>query len=585
MSLKLRPRKMAKNYIRKPETDHINLKSFYLIVLMSKNIAGIILLVLTILNFNFVIAEEYYISTDGDDRNSGTLQSPWNTINKANQILQPGDTVYLRQGRYQETIAPMHDGTKEAQIVYSGYPNEVVVIHSRPNGAYLSGRSYIYIQKLHFENCNYFIRSYPDGFDYCIIKDCIMKGQTGWCGIEIGDGCTYNKILNNYIDSAGIEGDCIHIGKDEIGEMFGAQYNLVANNECFGAMHGGICCAGDKTQFNIIRNNYVHDIGDNTIATGAFARWTLIEGNRIYNPGTDKDGASAMQIRSENNIIRHNIMSRDFDQDIDKGAAAVVLQSTDEFPFVRNNKIYHNVIYNFNQTNTQWHGVNLAGFNADIQFGPNVFKNNIFYKNGIGNINGYQIAYTRSTKTAPIDLFDGNLICREKADEKVIYFFEYNRELLTLKQAKQLYPKIFLSSNIDTSPLFVDEQNYEFHLQRSSPCVDAGAFLTKTTSPGNGNDIQVEDAGFFCDGWGIVEGDMIKVGSRPPRQIINIDYTNNLITINQPIDWQQNEPVSLNYSGSAPDIGAHEYHITGDALAPDPPQNIKVSNSLSTLPN
>ncbi len=535
---------------------------------------------LTILNFNSVIAREFYISPDGEDKNSGTLQSPWRTINKANYVLLPGDTAYLRQGYYRETISPKNDGTEKKPIVYSGYTEEIAIIHSRPNGVYLSGRSYIIVEKLYFENCNYFVRSYPDGFDHCIIQACVMKGQAGWCGIEIGDGCSFNKVLNNYINSSKIEGDCIHIGKDAVGEQFGARYNLVAWNECLGAMHGGICCAGNLTEFNIIRNNTIHDIGDNTIATGAFARWTLIERNRIYNPGTDRDGASAMQIRSENTIIRFNIMYRVCDQDIDNGAAALVLQSTDELPYVRNNVIYHNVIYNFNQLNTQWHGIQLDALNAEIQFGPNMFKNNIIYKNGTDNEHSYQVAYTRATTAMPIDRFDGNLICRKNANELVVYFFEYNRTKLTLKQAVQQYPNIFFPSNIDTSPLFVDEENYDFHLQRTSTCIDAGVFLTKTSSAGSGAYIHVEDARYFCDGWGVVEGDIIKIGSRSPVQIMNIDYTNNLIKINQEINWQQGEPVSLNYSGAAPDIGAFEYYLPLDALAPNAPQILKASESL-----
>lgn len=549
------------------------------------NIVSNFVVIFAILYFNSGITKEYHISPHGNDNNSGSIEAPWQTINKLNLVLQPGDTAYLHEGRYQETIMPINDGTIIAPIVYLAYETDVAIIHSRPTGVNLSGRSHIIIQKLHFENCNYFIRSFPDGFDHCTIKECKMTNQTGWCGIEIGDGCTYNKIINNYLNSSGIEGDCIHIGKDDFGEKYGAQYNLVAGNECFGALHGGICCAGDKTQFNIIRNNYIHHIGDNAIATGTKAQWTMIEGNRIYNPGTDRDGASAMQIRSEKTIIRFNTMYRDFDQDIDKGAAALVFQSTKEFPYVCDNLIYNNVIYNFNQPNTQWHGINLAVFNDESQFGPNIFKNNILYKNGIGNIAGFQIAYTRSVKTAPIDLFEGNLIHRENFDDPVIYFFEYQREQLTLAQAKQKYPAIFLSSNIDASPLFADETNYDFRLQQSSPCIDGGAFLTKTISPGNGTDIEVENAGYFCDGWGMIEGDFIKVGSHSTLQIINIDYHKNLITVDHPIEWQPADAVSLDYIGSAPDIGAFEFHQAGDSFAPNPPQNIKAINSFTTSPN
>ena len=538
-----------------------------------------ILFILSILCCNSLVsAAVYYVSPAGNDKNPGTIDLPWRTITKANQELQPGDTVYLRHGRYQQTIIPLRSGRENAYITYSGYGNEIAVIHSRPTGANLSGKSYISIQKLHFENCNYFIRSYPDGFDFCIIKECVMTKQTGWCGIEIGDGSSFNKILNNFVDSAGIEGDCIHIGSDDFGEKSGAHHNLVADNECFAAMHGGICCAGDKTTFNIIRNNYIHDIGDNAIATGAFARWTIIEGNKIYNPGTDRDGASAMQIRSENNIIRYNLMYRDVNQDIDNGAAALFLQSTDDLPYVRNNYIYHNVIYHFDQQNSHWHGIQLAALNTDVQFGPNFFKNNIIYKNGISHKNGFQIAYTRVVSSIPIDVFDGNLICAEKPGDPVIYFFEFERQESTLLQSSEQYPSLFLAHNINASPLFIDEEKYDFRLHLDSPCIDSGVFLTSTTSSGSGTRIAVKDASYFSDGWGIVTGDVIKFNSGKTASIINIDYASNMITIDKELSWQKDERVSLYFNGKAPDIGAHESDVArdGDALAPIPPQNVRV---------
>lgn len=547
---------------------------------IKNNFFSIALLIFIFINGKFITAGEYYLAPNGSDTNPGTFQYPWQTILRANQSLQAGDTVFIRQGYYKETIQPSNNGMEGAPIIYSCYQNETPVIHYRPAGANLSGLSHIIISGIHFENCNYFVRSYPQGFDHCIIKNCVMKNQTGWCGIEIGDGCSYNKIFNNFIDSNGVEGDCIHIGMDAVGEEFGAQYNLVAYNECTGAMHSGICCAGDKTQFNIIRENYIHDIGDINIVTGALTSWVLIEGNRCHNPGMDPDGACAIQIRSEHTIIRNNILSRDAHSEIDHSAAAVELQSTDDRPFVRHNKIYNNVIYNFNQGNTSWNGIKLAVYNKDIQFGPNIFKNNIIYKNGTGNNKGYQIAFSRVVETPPIDRFDANLIRGEITGDSVIYFFEHQRQQLSLTQAKHQYPVIFLSSNIDASPLFLDEQNFDFHLQKSSPCIDAGTFLTTTIFAGSGDQIRVKDAGYFCDGWGIVDGDMIKIGSRPLVKIVNINYTNNQIKINQPIDWQPIEPVSLDYSGSAPDIGAYEFHTIKDTFSPFPPQNVKISESF-----
>lgn len=45
-------------------------------------------------------AAEFYVAPGGDDNAGGTLAAPWRTIARAQQAVQPGDTVYLRGGRY-----------------------------------------------------------------------------------------------------------------------------------------------------------------------------------------------------------------------------------------------------------------------------------------------------------------------------------------------------------------------------------------------------------------------------------------------------------------------------------------------------
>ena len=70
----------------------------------------------------------YYVSTTGDDSNSGTIYSPFKTIQKASSVLTAGDTVYLRGGTYNETIAPTTDGTSLDPITYKAYSNETVTI-------------------------------------------------------------------------------------------------------------------------------------------------------------------------------------------------------------------------------------------------------------------------------------------------------------------------------------------------------------------------------------------------------------------------------------------------------------------------
>ena len=52
----------------------------------------------------FVAASSYYVATNGNDANPGTLSQPWRTIQKAANTVSAGDTVYIREGTYNEYV-------------------------------------------------------------------------------------------------------------------------------------------------------------------------------------------------------------------------------------------------------------------------------------------------------------------------------------------------------------------------------------------------------------------------------------------------------------------------------------------------
>ena len=80
------------------------------------------------------IGGDYYIAVYGDDNNPGTYEAPWATLQKAFNVAQPGDTVYIRGGVYFSTkpsgIRPEanppvgRSGTAENPICYFNYPGE-----------------------------------------------------------------------------------------------------------------------------------------------------------------------------------------------------------------------------------------------------------------------------------------------------------------------------------------------------------------------------------------------------------------------------------------------------------------------------
>lgn len=74
-------------------------------------------------------AAVYYVSPSGNNEDLGTLQNPWQTIQKAAEEMQPGDTCFIREGTYREWIKPARGGSGENMpIVYSSYRDEIPII-------------------------------------------------------------------------------------------------------------------------------------------------------------------------------------------------------------------------------------------------------------------------------------------------------------------------------------------------------------------------------------------------------------------------------------------------------------------------
>lgn len=66
-----------------------------------------------------VEATDRYVSTDGNDLNTGTITSPFKTLEKALSVYLPGDTIIVRGGSYQ--LNPSSRLIYKAQVQpYSG---------------------------------------------------------------------------------------------------------------------------------------------------------------------------------------------------------------------------------------------------------------------------------------------------------------------------------------------------------------------------------------------------------------------------------------------------------------------------------
>ncbi len=73
--------------------------------------------------------KEWHVAVDGDDSGTDSADDPFRTLNRAAQVVLPGEVVTVHGGTYRETLQPPRGGSGEdARIVFRAAPGEEVVI-------------------------------------------------------------------------------------------------------------------------------------------------------------------------------------------------------------------------------------------------------------------------------------------------------------------------------------------------------------------------------------------------------------------------------------------------------------------------
>ena len=80
------------------------------------------------LEWRKLFSTTWFVATNGSNANPGTIYAPFQTIQQAANLAQPGDTVMIRGGIYHETVSPPNSGTSSAPITFQPYNNESVTI-------------------------------------------------------------------------------------------------------------------------------------------------------------------------------------------------------------------------------------------------------------------------------------------------------------------------------------------------------------------------------------------------------------------------------------------------------------------------
>jgi len=238
----------------------------------------------------------YYVATDGNNSNNGSITSPWLTVQHAADAARAGDTVLVRGGVYNEHVHFHISGnTADGPITFASYPGETAILDGAgldvPGGQWglftLKNVSDVIVAG--FELRNYKTNS---------LKDVPLGIYV--LGAGHGDEIVNNRIHDIWTTAKTNPQQC---GSDAFGmTVYGTKAPqaieglAISGNELYRMKTGcseTLSLDGNVRDFEVV-SNIVHD--DDNIGIGAIgfervspdprydqARYGEIRGNTVYN--------------------------------------------------------------------------------------------------------------------------------------------------------------------------------------------------------------------------------------------------------------------------------------------------------------
>lgn len=347
---------------------------------------------LFIITLSHIVAQNnYYVCPTGDDGNTGlSPTTAWQHIQRAADVLQPGDTVFIKSGVYHEIVIPANSGTPDNYITYSVYPGDTAVIDgSQFADTYLQfsdraifdikdGVSYINVIGLNVRNSNATGITARRGATHVNFIDNTVvntqaSGISAGYGLPLGRGTNINAI-GNFLDS------CSLFTREVISfrsvDTFEISNNIVINSPQLGIDAKSGCSNG------LIFNNFVSDAWpgiyiDAGYTDSAYGSQHNIHvfNNIIYNSKTgiavsSEAGNLCEDIWIYNNIIYDSpdfLVSRD----------GIDVAAYEQGGPLKNIYIINNTIYGKKRR-----GIYVSSYTVENI----IIRNNIFSQNSMGQI-------------------------------------------------------------------------------------------------------------------------------------------------------------------------------------------------------
>jgi len=233
---------------------------------------------------NPAFSTQYMVSVSGDDHADGTQKNPWKTVTRAVRTLQPGDTLIVTGGIYEDAFElKALTGEVNRHIVICAAPNRRVlldILRSESGGIRLTGCAYVTIRGFEIVGARKSSGITLQDCHHCIIEGNVVQDCSS-IGIQLISG--RDNILRGNICFHNNSG--IYVGSLSTRNMIEANVCAYGNKTSEHADGiGSSNCKGNTYRFNLLVGN--NDDGlDMWTSTGS-----LIEYNLAALNGDQRDG-------------------------------------------------------------------------------------------------------------------------------------------------------------------------------------------------------------------------------------------------------------------------------------------------------
>jgi len=283
--------------------------------------------------------ETYYVAPPpaGDDGNSGSMGSPWATLQHAADSVAAGDTVLVRAGSYDGGHFTT-SGIAGQPIRLAAFPGETAIVDGdnpvTPDGINLEGTDHMIVEGLTVTGVtragiravlceNVTIRDnltdsngrwgiFTGFCDDLLIVDNVTSNSGAEHGIYVSNSgdrpvIRGNLIFDNNANGIHMNGDVSQGGDGVISDAV-VEENIIFGNGVAGG--SGINC--DGVQDSIIRNNLIYDTHASGISLYRIDGGAPSTGNKVLNNTVHvaADGRWGLNVRdaSTGNTVRNNTL-------------------------------------------------------------------------------------------------------------------------------------------------------------------------------------------------------------------------------------------------------------------------------------